>query len=209
MRSGRNRKSPGGPNAEDLERAQGRDEVAELRLVAHRGENAFPEDQTGDDEGGDQQHDAGSGERQRPEARAPTKDGARDHSADRHEPDERADAQNADECRRGDTEREERQDAPPRVEGVARKGGGERDEGGRGHFLDAAPERVAVEEGGLRGEQRGERARRSRGEDQACEPVEREAEERRQEGDVGLKDPRGVLADERAPTPSGRREPSG
>ncbi len=75
----------------------------------------------------------------------------------------------------------------------------ERQEEGRRQLLDAAPQRVAVEQRGLRADERSQRGDRRGAHERAQDRVEAQGECRSATCQVGLEDPGDVEADERAP----------
>ena len=152
---------------------------------------------------------AASGSASRSAFSAPRRSTARTASASSigAEPGEAADAELGGESAAGERQR----DRVPRAGVIAQEGRGERrrerHENRRADLLDAAPERVAEEQGGLGGDEDGEGTRPGAREKATDQLPEREREHRREEGGIGLEEPGDLTADDLCPRPERQEGP--
>ena len=198
-----------GPDAGELQGAERRDQVAQLARVAERAEDSVPEEEACDGERRDHERGGEACQEQRPPGVTSSHERPRGQRQGREEPGGGAHAQNADERRGRDGERNDGEPPAGRREERARQRGNECDERRGSELLHAAPERVAVEQGRLRAEDGGGRAPRPGGDHEGRELVQDEGEERREERQQRLKEPRRVLPVSAEPIPRESSEPSG
>ena len=115
----------------------------------------------------------------------------------RPEPDEPAVAESRQQRGAGDGDRRKDSRRGRRAQGRADHRRGEGDHPGRGHLLDAAPQRVTEQEGGLGGDEGRERRDPTLPKRSRDRSIQREREHRAEEREVGLEQPGHVLTGER------------
>ena len=199
------------PDAEDLERAEGMDQVPQLAAARERGgagiEEVAHEEQRGHREGecehGERRRDTGEREAAQPE---PCDQG---EDEDRRDPDAAVEAEHTDQSGGGRRQRNEAAGAHTLPQGAWRQRGHEHDQPHRCHLLDAAPERVGVQQRRLRGDERGHGAHGGRADHASRKGVEAEGQHRPEECDVRLEQPGRVRSQELVHHAQGRKCSSG
>ncbi len=145
----------GGPDAEELEGAQGADQVAEVRLFAEVADARQPVDRG--HVGRDREHREAGGERAclQQERPGPAEDDDRCRKQGGGEPDRPGETEHADESGAGRGEWQCRASAAALLERPGQKRGDQREQQRTEELLDPAPERVAEQDRRLGGDKGG------------------------------------------------------
>jgi hypothetical protein len=176
------------PDPDHLEEPQGPPEVAELRPARERPVVRAAEELAGGEPRGQGEERAGGDREQRS---LPQQHDRCDERRD--EPHRARGTEHVQQRGCSDSERERAAGGDERSDG--------RDQRGGGHFLDPGPERVGVEQRGLRGGEEADGPHRPRPDDRPRQSVQGEREHRSGEVDRRLEEPRDVLPDEDVPDP--------
>ena len=221
----------GGPDAEDLQDAERMKEVAE-RPVAGVAGGADTHELPGGRQRRNREHQAADQRERERHPGAPDAvvcDDEDDDDRESGKPDKAEHVQAGEHGRGGDRQRNLRTDAKRSRQRRRDERGNENNECRDGEFLDAAPQRIAVEKRGLRAEKRDQPTKETSSQKRRHERIHRQRDHRSYEGEVRLEEPRCVLAcqlvpdaerqhrADRIPSPEvdaqerrvgGRREPS-
>ena len=151
----------GGPDAEDLQAAERMKQVAERPVTGVAGGADTHELPGGRQRRNRENQAAGDGERERHPGAPDTveRDGENDDHRESCKPDKAENIHAGEHGRGGDRQRDLRADAKRSRQRRRGERGDEHDERRGGELLDAAPERVAVEERRLRADERDERTK--------------------------------------------------
>ena len=186
----------GGPDAEDLQAAERMKQVAERPVTGVAG-GADTHELPGGRQRRNREHQAAD-ERERERHPGAPDAVERDDENDDHrescKPDKAENVEAGEHGRGGDRQRDLRADAKRSRQRRRGERGNENDERRDGELLDAAPQRVAVQERGLRADERDKRTKEAASEKRRDERVHRQRDHRGHEGDVRLEEPGCVLA---------------
>ena len=149
------------PDAEELEAAQGADQVAEIRLLVEGADSRQPVDRRHEGRDREQREAGDEHARLRQQALWPAQKDDRGHERSGNEPHRSREAEDADERRAGRGQRQRGACAPALLERPRQERRDQREEERAGELLDPAPERVAEQDRRLGRDEDRERTQRA------------------------------------------------